>query len=1519
MRIVLDLQACQSNGSRHRGIGRYSYALAQAMAQQAQHHEVHIVLNSAQTAHFQEIKTTFQHFIPAERIHAFTNALPVADGHPENHWRTRVAEHLRERFIMGLQPDIVHVASLFEGLVDETVTSIIHDDLAKKSAATLYDLIPLVYHDKYLADPNVRNWYYRKLQALKNAALGLAISDYSRLEAIDLLGLAPDRVVNISGATTAEFKPLVLSEQVKAEILGRYGISRPFLMYTGEVDYRKNAEGLIEAYSLLSPELRQQYQLVVIGRLPERDRQRLFDMAKKYQVDQADLVLTGFVPDEELIIFYNLARLFVFPSRYEGFGLPVLESMACGTPAIAGNNSSLPEILGLDDAMFDADKPAAIAQKITQALTDPQFYQILHEHGLRQARLFSWDASAKRALDAFEAEYDRQQVAARTSVAVMPQVWRPRMAFFTPLPPEKSGIADYSALLLPVLARYYDIDVITDQEQIDAPWVQANFPIRSVVWFKANHQRYERKLYQIGNSAFHMHMFDLLREFPGAITLHDFFLINVMGHMDSVNYGTPMLAQAVYRSHGYQALHFLKTAGYWACVKQYPANKTVLDYARGVIVHSRFSKQLGQQWYGADYSQHWAVIPMLRTASTQMRQAVARQKLGLDSDAIVICSFGMLAPTKLNHRLLDAWLASPLSQNPRCQLVFVGDMGTKEYGESLYSTIQAAAVADRIRITHFVSMDDYELWLKAADIGVQLRTDTRGETSASLLDCLASGLPLIFNGHATADEIPDVVAVKLPDHFTDAELMDSLLMLVDAPQQRQQLSELASEHIRHHHSPAHVAERYRDAIEAFHADHPLSQEDQLVQAIQALRTVAVPNDQDLATTAECIVNNRLFAQGHKSLLVDVSSLQWKDFGSGVHRVTKAILKELLLNPPLGYRVEPVYVLNERYYYARALTGRLLELNDFPLTDEAVEFKAGDVFLGLDLILHTLPLMESVLCLQRARGVKVYWVVYDLLPVLMPQHFNDEVVLHYNNWLQSVTKIADGLLCISATVADELRAWCDGHVVNRPDVLRIGHFHMGADISPSVSSTGLADNYDDILNTVKDTCAVLMETLLELLNEEQQLGHEQLSDTDHPLDQDDQLLAVIQAEPAVVVPNDQDVATMAECSIHDLPFLQGQKSLLVDVSSLQWRDFGSGVHRVTKAILRELLLNPPAGYRVEPVHAQGKYYSHAGTLTARLLGLKNMPLTDEAVEFKPGDVFLGLDLALHTLPLMEPVLSLQRVRGVKIYWVVYDMLPVSMPKHFSDDLVFHYSNWLKSVTKIANGLLCISASVADELKTWCDVQVLNRPDMARIGYFHMGADIRKSLPSVGLPANHVDILNTVKDACSVLMVSTVESRKGYQQTLYAFEQLWRKGVDITLVIVGQAGWKTEALQAKIRSHPEIGKRLFWLAGISDEMLLKLYEHCSVLLAAAEGEGFGLPLIEAAQHGLPIIARDLPVFKEVAGEHAFYFHGQEPHELADAIQQWLTLWQTASIPQSEGISWLTWAESAAQLKAFVVGQG
>jgi glycosyltransferase involved in cell wall biosynthesis len=168
-----------------------------------------------------------------------------------------------------------------------------------------------------------------------------------------------------------------------------------------------------------------------------------------------------------------------------------------------------------------------------------------------------------------------------------------------------------------------------------------------------------------------------------------------------------------------------------------------------------------------------------------------------------------------------------------------------------------------------------------------------------------------------------------------------------------------------------------------------------------------------------------------------------------------------------------------------------------------------------------------------------------------------------------------------------------------------------------------------------------------------------------------------------------------------------------------------------------------------------------------------------------------------------------------------------------------------------------------------------------------------------------------------MVGTLEPRKGHAQALAAFEALWAEGLAVNLVIVGKQGWAVDDLAERIRQHSQVGQQLFWLEGISDEYLDEIYTHCNVLLAASFGEGFGLPIVEAFQRGLPVLARDLPVFREVGGDQATYFDAKEPAELAAAVANWLRLHADGCMHPPGKIELLTWQESAAQLFAGLTG--
>ncbi|PHR02089.1 MAG: hypothetical protein COB29_14150 [Sulfitobacter sp.] len=158
---------------------------------------------------------------------------------------------------------------------------------------------------------------------------------------------------------------------------------------------------------------------------------------------------------------------------------------------------------------------------------------------------------------------------------------------------------------------------------------------------------------------------------------------------------------------------------------------------------------------------------------------------------------------------------------------------------------------------------------------------------------------------------------------------------------------------------------------------------------------------------------------------------------------------------------------------------------------------------------------------------------------------------------------------------------------------------------------------------------------------------------------------------------------------------------------------------------------------------------------------------------------------------------------------------------------------------------------------------NVHDKFSIDRFHLGADLEKSKPTKGLPNNAEQIFHHLAANTVFLMVGTIEPRKAHAEVLITFEKMWREGDQSVLVLVGKPGWMVEKFIEKIQNHEEMEKRLLWLEGISDEFLEKIYAVSDALIAASHGEGFGLPLIEAAQHKIAIIARDIPVFREVAG--------------------------------------------------------
>jgi glycosyltransferase involved in cell wall biosynthesis len=372
-----------------------------------------------------------------------------------------------------------------------------------------------------------------------------------------------------------------------------------------------------------------------------------------------------------------------------------------------------------------------------------------------------------------------------------------------------------------------------------------------------------------------------------------------------------------------------------------------------------------------------------------------------------------------------------------------------------------------------------------------------------------------------------------------------------------------------------------------------------------------------------------------------------------------------------------------------------------------------------------------------------------------------------------------------------------------------------------------------------------------------------------------------------------------------------RELLIDISELIKVDANTGIQRVTRAILKALMEIKLPSIRVRPVCATSvQSYHYVDNILGEMLD-ENSPIGCP-VRAAPGDIFLGLDL-IHPdiLKAQRSTLETFRQRGVKTLFVVYDLIPILYPQFANVGVPEGHLEWLDIVSD-ADGAICISQTVAIEVKDWLKNNKVSKIDTYKIGHFHLGADIENSVPTHGEPVNGSTIQSATQARPTFLMVGTVEPRKGYQQTIDAFKLLWDKGFDANLIMLGKPGWKADKLYDTITQSNEFNKRLFWLQDASDEYLEKLYVQSTALIAASYCEGFGLPLIEAARHRLPIIARDILIFKEVAQENAYYFHDSaEPLVMSDAIEQWCNKWQQGQHPLSDGMNCLTWRESADQL--------
>ncbi len=808
MRLVIDLQGAQSD-SRNRGIGRYSRALAVAMAEQAGEHELIVMLNGSFRDATEELRDALSSVLPASHVRVWYGPGRQTSWKVADHGRRRAAERIRAAFLASLQPDVLLVASPFEGYGDDAVTGFPADLVPPSTVSLCYDLIPLSRPELYLHSRVQQGWYYPRLMQLAHSDALLCISQSGREEILAGLGVDAAKVFNILAGVGGLFRPAAPGDEPQDALLGRYGLQPGYVLCVGAVEERKNLAGLIRAYALLPPALRRRHQLVATCWNDGHQLPLLRRMVSDAGLAEDDVrLLTGFVPDRDLPGLYRGSAATVCPSFHEGFGLSVAEAMACGAAVLCSNASSLPEVMDHPDALFDPKDPASLAARLRAVLDGPALAQELGRYGLARSARFTWASTARRAWAAVA------ETSARTRPA--PADRKLRLCVLAPL---RGDVAPLRRLLQG-LARWYAVTILSDDPEPDDPALRACFPLRTAAALAAQHP--DRLLYWPGDDAAHaaltVHMLDA---YPGVVVggaLPFAFLLQ-----EAPGAGADVLSSTMLEVHG---------------------------------------------WHAA--------VALQEDAAAAARYPIER---GLAQRAIRWLTEPVLDPGALHDIIEQVYASSPQAALERCLLGLAREgAATPEVAKAVAATFQRP--------------------------------------------------------------------------------------------------------------------------------------------------------------------------GSRLLLLDVSTIAAYDAGTGIQRVVRETVRQLGRMADVDVRVEPVSIGPEGLTLARGFGRRLFGLPPTDWVPEAAVPAEGDVFVGLDLHIHDVGGLAETIHAVRARGARAVVVIYDLLPVQMPACFPLPVQSMFPHWLRTISSLADGLLCISRAVADDLLGWLDAHPPDRTRPLDVGWFHLGADFRPA---------------------------------------------------------------------------------------------------------------------------------------------------------------------------------------------------------------------------------------------------------------------------------------------------------------------------------------------------------------------------------------------------------------------------------------------------------------------------------------
>jgi len=764
--LILDIQAAQSVAHGGRGIGRYTLSQAQTLLRQ--------------TGAVKKL------FLNPDLPFPTGLRQDLAD-FPGLEWNTKGAFQkacdTQERLFY-------YIMSPFElAPVPETVIPPYVLQSGMPIIVTLYDLIPFGMPERYLSDSSVAVRYYQRLNLIKQADLILAISRSTVNVAVRDLGIDPGKIRFIGGGVDSAFLMPGKGMEEPSTLLQEIGVRTPYMMTVLGCEPRKNLSGLLAAYRMLPDGLQKKYALVVVGCYSDASRQAQLRQAGLSKKQKEQIIFVEDISDALLATLYRQADLFIFPSLNEGFGLPVAEAMACGCPVITSNTSSLPEILDWVPSTFDPYDAGGMAEKIAQALQDMAFRKELLDIAARKAGEHTWDKVASRSLAAID------EVLVQKSVKPVIHSVRKRIAFIGPLPPIKSGIADYNHRVIPELEMLCDLDVfVPDTASLltQKSYRNARVFLLESLGRTFSAASYDLLLYSLGNSEHHIPTLRAIEKMPGVLWLHDvrlFGLFLAHAHRGRTLPDATRYIRSFFGRHYADRLSELQPKDQdlldvmWYVENKLGMTRTLLNRARAVVLHSQHAEDILRE----EQVEAKCLPPVFRfpLACPDFDEGTHE----LSRKPIQLSTFGLVSPVKAPDVLIAAF-ALLKKDYPDLILNFVGAIDAPQKTELRAFIKEKGLCSADVVFTGYVADEAYRDWLQKTDIAILFRRSTNGESSAAGNDCLAGGLPLVTN-LPTHQEYPDDVLMSLPFSATSLDLADALSTLISSPPLREKMHRAA--------------------------------------------------------------------------------------------------------------------------------------------------------------------------------------------------------------------------------------------------------------------------------------------------------------------------------------------------------------------------------------------------------------------------------------------------------------------------------------------------------------------------------------------------------------------------------------------------------------------------------------------------------------------------------------------------------------------------------------------------------